>query len=72
MERATGIGGVFVRSTQPWGLRAWHAEHLGVDLEEWGGTAFRSGGCPSRVSSGDQARAASNRSFACVSGTGVG
>ena len=31
MERATGTGGVFVRSAQPDRLRAWYVEHLGVD-----------------------------------------
>ncbi len=44
MERATGIGGIFVRSTQPDRLRAWYAEHLGIDLEDWGGSVFRSDG----------------------------
>jgi predicted enzyme related to lactoylglutathione lyase len=44
VERATGIGGVFVRSTQPDRLRAWYAEHLGIDLEDWGGKVFAAGG----------------------------
>jgi len=44
VERATGIGGVFVRSAQPGRLSAWYAEHLGVDLEDWGGTVFRAEG----------------------------
>ena len=44
MERATGIGGVFVRSAQPDRLRAWYLEHLGLELEEWGGAVLRSGG----------------------------
>jgi predicted enzyme related to lactoylglutathione lyase len=44
VERAIGIGGVFVRSAQPDRLRAWYAEHLGIDLEEWGGTVFSSTG----------------------------
>jgi hypothetical protein len=34
VERATGIGGVFVRSTNPDVLRSWYAEHLGLELEE--------------------------------------
>ena len=25
-------------------LREWYADHLGVDLEDWGGAVFRSGG----------------------------
>jgi predicted enzyme related to lactoylglutathione lyase len=49
VERATGIGGVFVRSARPERLRAWYAERLGVDLEEWGGTVFRSDGGESLV-----------------------
>ena len=32
MERVTGIGGVFLRSTDPDRLGRWYAEHLGVDL----------------------------------------
>lgn len=40
MERVTGIGGVFQRAGQAASLRAWYAEHLGVDLAGWGGTAF--------------------------------
>jgi glyoxylase I family protein len=30
VERVTGIGGVFFRSTNPEALNAWYAEHLGV------------------------------------------
>jgi predicted enzyme related to lactoylglutathione lyase len=37
VERVTGIGGVFIRSAQPEQLRAWYAEHLGVEVTEWGG-----------------------------------
>jgi catechol 2,3-dioxygenase-like lactoylglutathione lyase family enzyme len=44
VERATGIGGVFVRSPRPDALRAWYAEHLGFQLEEFGGAVLRSGG----------------------------
>ena len=36
MERATGIGGVFVRSPDPDALRAWYATHLGLQLEDFG------------------------------------
>jgi hypothetical protein len=43
VERAAGIGGVFVRSAQPDRLRAWYAEHLGIDIEDWGGTVFVAG-----------------------------
>jgi catechol 2,3-dioxygenase-like lactoylglutathione lyase family enzyme len=44
VERATGIGGVFVRSSRPDALRAWYAEHLGLELEEFGGAVLRSSG----------------------------
>ena len=43
-ERVTGIGGVFVRSPRPDALRAWYAEHLGLELEEFGGAILRSSG----------------------------
>ena len=36
----TGIGGVFLRGRDVDALRAWYAEHLGVELEEWGGCVF--------------------------------
>ena len=32
-ERATGIGGVFFRASDPEALRSWYAEHLGVTFE---------------------------------------
>jgi len=41
MKRVTGIGGVFVRSKDPKALGAWYREHLGLNVEEWGGVAFR-------------------------------
>jgi len=44
MERVTGIGGVFIRSAQPDALRAWYAEHLGLELEDFGGAVLRSAG----------------------------
>jgi predicted enzyme related to lactoylglutathione lyase len=40
VERVQGIGGVFFRARDPARLAAWYAEHLGVDLEDWGGQAF--------------------------------
>src|SRR6476659_8615742 len=40
MERVTGIGGVFQRAGQAAGLRSWYAEHLGIDIADWGGKAF--------------------------------
>ncbi len=41
MKRVTGIGGVFFKSKDPKALGAWYKNHLGIDVEEWGGTAFR-------------------------------
>ncbi len=40
MERVQGIGGTFLRARDAATLRAWYAERLGVELEEWGGQAF--------------------------------
>ena len=40
MERVTGIGGVFLRGRNAEALRAWYAEHLGIELAEWGGCVF--------------------------------
>ena len=41
MERVEGIGGVFFRSKDPQRLAAWYAEHLGIDVEDWGGSVFQ-------------------------------
>lgn len=35
-ERVDGIGGVFFRSHDPDAIRAWYAEHLGIDMEDFG------------------------------------
>lgn len=40
MKRVTGIGGIFINSTDPAALRAWYKEHLGIDVQDWGGTSF--------------------------------
>ena len=40
MKRVTGIGGIFFHSHDPVALRAWYKEHLGIDVQDWGGTAF--------------------------------
>ena len=39
-SRAQGIGGVFFRSADPAALAAWYAEHLGLAIEEWGGSVL--------------------------------
>ena len=41
MQRVTGIGGVFFSAKDPVALRAWYKTHLGIDVQEWGGVAFR-------------------------------
>ena len=41
MKRVTGIGGVFFSAKDPAALRSWYQAHLGIDVQEWGGTAFR-------------------------------
>lgn len=43
MERVVGIGGVFFRAGDPEALRAWYAEHLGIDVQDWGGAGFEGG-----------------------------
>jgi predicted enzyme related to lactoylglutathione lyase len=40
MERVTGIGGIFFKARDPEMLRNWYREHLGIDVQSWGGTAF--------------------------------
>jgi len=40
MKRVTGIGGVFFKAKDPKALQAWYKEHLGVDVQPWGGAAF--------------------------------
>ena len=41
MKRVTGIGGIFFKAKDPVALRAWYQKHLGIDVEEWEGAAFR-------------------------------
>jgi predicted enzyme related to lactoylglutathione lyase len=41
MKRVVGIGGVFMKARDPEALRAWYKRHLGIDVQDWGGTAFR-------------------------------
>ena len=38
--RILGIGGIFFNSPDHVALRAWYKEHLGIDVQDWGGTAF--------------------------------
>lgn len=40
MKRVTGIGGIFFKAKDPKALQAWYKEHLGIDVQDWGGAAF--------------------------------
>jgi predicted enzyme related to lactoylglutathione lyase len=40
MKRVTGIGGIFFKAKDPVVLREWYRQHLGINVEEWGGAAF--------------------------------
>ena|SRR5579862_9371296 len=40
MRRVTGIGGIFFKAKGAPALQAWYKRHLGIDVEDWGGTAF--------------------------------
>lgn len=37
MRRVTGIGGIFFHAKDPVALQAWYKQHLGIDVQEWGG-----------------------------------
>ena len=41
MDRVTGIGGIFFKAKDPKALGAWYKRHLGIDVQDWGGAAFR-------------------------------
>lgn len=41
MRRVTGIGGVFFKAKDPKALAEWYRVHLGLNVEAWGGVAFR-------------------------------
>lgn len=40
MERVQGIGGIFFKAKDPKALALWYSEHLGLELEGWGGSQF--------------------------------
>jgi predicted enzyme related to lactoylglutathione lyase len=40
MKRVTGIGGIFFKAKDPPAQRAWYKQHLGIDVQEWGGAVF--------------------------------
>lgn len=41
MKRVTGIGGIFFKAKDSEALQAWYKRHLGIDVQDWGGAAFR-------------------------------
>ena len=41
MKRVLGIGGIFFKARDPAALHDWYRAHLGIEIEPWGGTAFR-------------------------------
>jgi len=41
MNRVTGIGGIFIKAKDADALRAWYRRHLGIDVQDWGGTTFQ-------------------------------
>ena len=43
MKRVIGIGGVFFKAKDPEKLRAWYQQHLGLEIDSYGGVAFS---CP--------------------------
>lgn len=40
MTRVTGIGGIFIKARDPARMKDWYRRHLGIDIQDWGGTAF--------------------------------
>jgi predicted enzyme related to lactoylglutathione lyase len=37
-KKVTGLGGIFFKSAQPDTLKAWYAQHLGLNTNEYGAT----------------------------------
>jgi predicted enzyme related to lactoylglutathione lyase len=67
MKRVTGIGGIFFHAKDPVALRAWYKEHLGIDVQDWGGAAFEwfdSAGNPTKGTTAWLIDAAGNDHFA--------
>ena len=43
MAHVTGIGGIFFKAQDPKALAQWYHDNLGLDVQPWGGAAFRWG-----------------------------
>lgn len=41
MKRVTGLGGMFFKTKDVGATVAWYRTHLGIDAQDWGGTAFQ-------------------------------
>lgn len=41
MKHVLGVGGIFFKAQDPEKLAAWYKEHLGLDVEDYGGVTFR-------------------------------
>jgi len=39
--RVQGIGGIFFKARDAAALRAWYQRHLGINVQNWGGTVFQ-------------------------------
>ena len=40
MKRVIGIGGIFFKAKDAPTLQAWYKQHLGIDVQVWGGASF--------------------------------
>ncbi len=40
MRRVIGLGGIFIAAKDPKALCEWYKQHLGIDVQAWGGAAF--------------------------------
>ena len=40
MAKVIGFGGIFFKARDPQALSAWYAQHLGLKIEEFGGSLF--------------------------------
>jgi predicted enzyme related to lactoylglutathione lyase len=40
MKRVTGIGGIFFKAKDVPALQNWYRQHLGIDIQPWGGATF--------------------------------
>jgi catechol 2,3-dioxygenase-like lactoylglutathione lyase family enzyme len=44
MKRVVGIGGIFFKAKNPEKLREWYRDHLGFNVDNWGGVVFQPNG----------------------------